>query len=106
MATSLKAVQGNTAPQYLITCDRPDGTIINLTNCTVAFFLYLNKVQVNPTTSSTSVVIQSPNTAGIIGWTPQTGDFSVKGTYKGNVVVTYSGGLVETLYNQAIFSIL
>lgn len=103
MATSLKVVVGNTAPQYAITCDRPDGTIINLTSCTVKFYLYLKKVQQNTGhESSTVTVLDAPN--GIIGWQPATGDFSQKGTYKANVVVTYSDSSVETLYNQAIFS--
>lgn len=102
---ALKAVVGNTAPQYQITCERPDGTIINLTSCTVELYLYLNKVQQNVGRESSTVTILSPATNGIIGWQPGNGDFNQKGTYKANIVVTYVDNSIETLYNQAIFSI-
>lgn len=104
MAVALKAVVGNTAPQYQITCDRPDGTIINLTNCTVQLFLYLQKVQQNIGRESSTVTIIGAS-GGVIGWQPATGDFSRKGKYKANVVITYVDASVETLYNQALFSI-
>lgn len=104
MATSLKAVVGNTAPQYQITCERPDGTIIDLTDCGVAFYLYLKKVQQN-TGHETSTITILTAADGLIGWQPHTGDFNQKGSYKGNVIVTYSDNSTETLYNQALFSI-
>lgn len=102
---ALQAVVGNTAPQYQITCERPDGTIINLTDCNVALYLYLNKVQQNTGHETSTVSVLSPATAGIIGWQPAAGDFNQKGTYKANIIVTYVDNSVETLYNQAIFSI-
>lgn len=104
MATKLKVVAGNTAPQYSITCVRPDGTVIDLTNCTVKFYLYLKKVQTNVGHESSTVTILTAG-SGLIGWQPATGDFALKGSYKANVVVTYSDSSVETLYNQALFSV-
>lgn len=110
MAQSLKVVVGNTAPQYQITCERPDGTIINLTGCTVTFYLYLKKIQTNVGHETSTVSVLSPASAGVIGWQPAVGDFGVsgsttaKGTYKGNVVVTYSDSSVETLYTQVTFN--
>jgi hypothetical protein len=105
MASALKAVVGNTAPQYQITCERPDGTIINLTSCSVALFLYLNKVQQNIGHETSTITVLAPATAGIIGWQPAAGDFNQKGNYKANIIVTYVDSSVETLYNQALFSI-
>lgn len=101
MAT-LKTVVGNTAPQYQITCDRPDGSIINLTSCSVKLYLYLNKVQQNIGRESSTVTVLAA-ASGLIGWQPATGDFNKKGTYKANVQVTYIDNSVEVLYNQAQF---
>lgn len=104
MATKLQTVVGNTAPQYQITCQRPDGTIINLTNCSVKLYLYLKKVQQNTGHESATVTILTP-LSGLIGWQPASGDFNQKGSYKANIVVTYVDNSVETLYNQALFSV-
>lgn len=104
MATVLTTVVGNTAPQYQITCERPDGTIINLTNCTVKLYLYLKKVQQN-TGHETSTVTILTAASGLIGWQPATGDFNQKGSYKANIQVTYSDTTVEVLYNQALFKV-
>jgi hypothetical protein len=104
MATSLKTVVGNTAPQYSITCDRPDGSIIVLTSTTPRLYLYLNKVQQNiGRETSTVSILDAVN--GIIGWQPASGDFNQKGNYKANIVITYSDNSVETLFNQALFSV-
>lgn len=104
MAQTLKTVAGNTAPQYQITCTRPDGSVIDLTNCGVTFFLYKNKVQTNTGHESSSITILTA-ASGIIGWQPATGDFVAKGNYKGNVKVVYGDNSVEVLYNQALFSV-
>lgn len=101
---ALKTVVGNTAPQYQITCDRPDGTVINLANCTVKLYLYLKKVQQNTGRESSTVTIVNATT-GVIGWQPGTGDFNQPGSYKANIVVTYIDSSIETLYNQAQFSV-
>lgn len=102
---ALLTVVGNTAPQYQITCSRPDKSIIDLTNCTVALYLYLKKVQQNIGRETTTVSVLIPATNGVIGWQPASGDFNQKGTYKANVKVTYPDSSVEVLYNQAIFSV-
>lgn len=103
MAKPLQTVVGNTAPQYAITCTRPDGTVINLTGTTVSLYLYLNKVQQNVGHETSTVSILNA-TSGIIGWQPGTGDFNVKGQYKANIKITYADNSVEVLYNQALFS--
>jgi len=104
MASLSYTVVGNTAPQYQIICDRPDGTVINLTSCTVELFLYLKKVQQNIGNESSTVTILTA-ASGLIGWQPHSGDFNQKGSYKANVIVTYADSSVETLYNQALFSV-
>ena len=104
MATALKTVVGNTAPKYFITCDRPDGSIINLSGCTVQLFLYLNKTQQNTGRETTTVSIITA-ASGLIGWQPGVGDFNQKGSYRANVIVTYSDTSVETLYSQAQFKV-
>jgi hypothetical protein len=101
---ALKTVVGNTAPQYQITCARPDGTVINLTSCTVKVYLYLNKTQQNTGHESSTVSIINPLT-GAIGWQPATGDFSLKGQYRANIEITYPDASIEVLYDQAIFQV-
>lgn len=105
MSTSLKAVQNNTAPSYSITCERDDGTVIDLTAATVTLLLYRGSTQTNTGSGHTACSVLSPATNGVISWTPQTGDLPTPGTYKGDVVVTYSGGGVETLYNNVIIKV-
>lgn len=100
MATSLKVVEQNTAPQFAITCDRQDGTIIDLTSTVVTMKLYRGAVQTN--IGHESCVILTA-TSGIMGWAPRAGDFSGPGTFKGDVKVTYQDGTSEVLYNKAIF---
>lgn len=103
MAKPLQTVVGNTAPQYQITCTRPDGTVITLTGCTVKLYLYLNKVQQNIGREASTVTVLNA-TSGIIGWQPGNGDFNQKGQYKANIQITYPDNSVEVLYNQALFS--
>lgn len=103
MSTSLKAVQNNTAPSYSITCKRDDGTVIDLTGATVALLLYRGTTQTN--TGHTACSILTPAKKGVISWTPQTGDLPNPGSYKGDVEVTYSGGGVETLYNNVLLKV-
>jgi len=98
MAT-LNVVEQNTAPQFLITCQRSDGTIINLTNCTVALYLYKGSTQTNVGNETVSCTIITP-TSGVFGWQPQTGDISGPGSFAGDVKVTYVDGTVEVLYGQ------
>lgn len=102
MATTLKAVQGNTAPAYDITCQRDDGSIIDLTNTTPTLQLYRGTTQTNVGHESCTIVNA---TSGIISWLPRTGDFSAPGTFKGNVKVTYQDGTFEILYGQVKFKI-
>lgn len=95
----LKSVATNTAPQYQITCDRTDGTIIDLTGNTVTMKLYLGSTQTNTTTGhDTCTVIDA--TGGVVGWQPKTGDLPSAGNYKGDVKVTYGDGTFEILYGQ------
>lgn len=98
MAT-LKAVKNNTAPAYDITCDREDGTIINLTGCTVTMKLFFNGAQTNTTSGHDACAIVDAN-KGIVSWQPKVGDLPNAGKYKGDVKVTYPDGSSETLYGQ------
>jgi hypothetical protein len=105
MAQSLKAVQNNTAPAYILTCERDDGTIIDLTNTAVTMKLYRGTTQTNTASGHNVCVVQTPATAGNISWTPKVGDFPSPGSYKGDVTVTYIDSTFETLFNNATFKV-
>ena len=105
MATSLKAVVDNTAPAYNILCDRPDGSVIDLTNTTVTLKLFRGSTQTNTTSGHNACINLSPATAGIISWQPKTGDLPTAGTYKGDITVTYADSTEETLYGNLILKI-
>ena len=94
---TLKIVEQNTAPPIVITCQRTDGTIIDLTGCSVKLIITNGTVQTN--SAHPSCTVTTP-TAGVITYTPQSGDFPIAGTYTCDVVITYGGGGIETLYDQ------
>lgn len=98
MAT-LKSVESNTAPAFEITCERDDGTVIDLTGNTVTMKLYRRGVQTN-TTSGHDTCTVTDATNGVITWQPKTGDLPSSGTYKGDVKITYGDGTIETLYGN------
>lgn len=95
---TLKIVEGNTAPSITITCQRSDGTIIDLTGCAVNLVISNGTVQTNSSHASCSIVLPANN--GVVTYTPQTGDFSTAATYTCDVAITYAGGGIETLYDQ------
>lgn len=104
MATSLKAVVSNTAPAYVITCDRDDGTIIDLTNTTVTMKLFNGATQTNGTTGHDAcTIVAAPS--GQMSWQPKTGDLPSPGSYKGDVKVTYADTTFETLYGQFLLKV-
>lgn len=104
MATALKVVQNNTAPGYTMTCERDDGTIINLTNCTVTLKLYRGTVQMNSVAGHDACTIVTA-AAGTVTWQPKAGDLSLPGKYKGDVKVTYSDLTVEVLRGNLLLDV-
>lgn len=96
MSTALKVVEQNTAPAYEITCERDDGTVINLTNCAVTMKLYLNSTQTNTASGHEDCTIIGA-TEGIVTWQPRDGDLPSAGSYKGDVKVTYIDDTFEVL---------
>lgn len=104
MALAVKAVQNNTAPSYQITCTRDDGTVIDLTNCTVTMKLYKGSTQTNSTSGHDACTLVSATT-GVISWTPKVGDLPSPGSYKGDVKVTYSDLTFEVLYGQFLLKV-
>lgn len=95
MATTLKIVAGNTAPNWLITCDRA-GAPIDLTNCTITV-----NISDGSTVTRTGGVCSLVNAAnGIISYVPTASDCPNETTYIVDVKVTYSDGSYEVLYEQ------
>lgn len=101
MATTIKLVQGNTAPPIDLTLDR-DGSVIDLTGCTVSLIISQNNAITNA--GHQSCTITSPATAGKIRYLPQAADFAT-GSAVADVKITYSDTTVEILYEQAKFRV-
>lgn len=95
MATTLKIAAGNTAPTWLINCERA-GTAIDLTGCTVTLIIAKGNVVTN---ASAAATITSAS-GGIISYAPISTDCPTSGTYKVDVKVTYSDLTHEVLYEQ------
>lgn len=95
MATTLKIAAGNTAPNWVINCER-DGTAINLTGCTVSLIIAKGNVVTN---SGGSATITSA-VGGIISYNPLTTDCPTAGSYKVDVRIVYSDFTFEVLYEQ------
>lgn len=96
MATPLKTVAGNTAPPWQITCKRSDGTVIDLTGCTVDLII---KKGATITQAGRGATVTTA-TSGLITYVPLATDCPSKGTYKCDVKVTYGDNTVEVLYEQ------
>lgn len=95
MATTLQIVSGNTAPAWIITCERA-GTVINLTGCTVHLIIAKGTTITQAAGLATLVTPAS----GIISYAPLATDCPTKGTYKIDVKVSYGDGTTEILFEQ------
>lgn len=95
MATTLKIVEGNTAPNWVINCER-DGVAINLSGCTV-------KVNITDGTTITrtgGVCTITDSAGGIISYTPTVSDTEGGGPFQVDVRILYGDGSHEVLYQQ------
>lgn len=103
MAVNFYIVTENTAPAYQITCER-DGDAIDLTGASVNLIIQQKSTgDVTNTGHQTCSLVTAAS--GIISYTAESTDFPDAGRYKADVEVTYSGGGVEVLYNQAVFKV-
>lgn len=95
MATTLRIVAGNTAPNWLITCERA-GVFINLAGCTVT--VNISDGSVITRTGGLCTIVDSVN--GLVSYTPTGTDCPAVGTYQVDVKITYGDGSKEILYEQ------
>ena len=100
---NFKIVANQTAPPFTITCKR-DGTAISLVDASSVELIIKNK--------GTGTISQQGKTAtittaasGIITYNNAVTDFPSKGTYVGDVKITYSGGTTERLYKQVSWKV-
>jgi len=70
-----------------------DGTVIDLTSCTVMFNLRLQNSLLF--ISRAAAVIDALE--GMVSFAWQTGDFALSGTYQGEFEVTFPGGATRTV---------
>lgn len=98
MATqTVKLVEGNSAPPIVLTAQRPDGTVINLTGATVS--LIVTKARAITNAGHQTCVLTIP-ASGIVTYTPTTTDFPTQGTYVCDLKIVYSDTTVEIVYDQ------
>lgn len=92
-------VEDNTAPDYVITCKR-DGTAISLASASSVTLIIQRKSDSTITQVGKAATITTA-ASGIITYTADATDFPSAGLYVADIKITYSGGGVERLYNQA-----
>lgn len=97
----INIVQNNTAPAISLTLKR-EGTVIDLTGCTVELILARGSTITN--TGHQECTVVTP-TSGVIQYDPETTDFATPGTYKADVRVTYADASFEVLYDQVKFKV-
>lgn len=95
MASQLKIVAGNTAPNWLITCER-EGSPIDLSGCSVT--VNISNGSTVTRTAGSCTVTSAAN--GIVSYTPTATDCPEADTYVVDVTITYSDFTYETLYEQ------
>jgi len=103
MAVNFRIVEDNTAPDYTITCTR-DGTAINLSSATSVVLIIKRKSDGTITQAGKAATITTP-ASGVITYTADSTDFPSAGKYAADIKVTYTGGGVEILYNQATWKV-
>lgn len=95
MATTLKIVEGNTAPNWVINCER-DGEAINLSGCTVTVNI-TNGTTITRTAGACTI---TDSAGGIISYTPTVSDTAGGGSFVVDVRIEYGDTSHEVLYQQ------
>lgn len=95
MATTLKIVEGNTAPNWIINCER-DGSAINLSGCSVT--VNITDGETITRTGGACAITDSAN--GIISYKPTVSDTAGGGPFQIDVRILYGDGSHEVLYQQ------
>tara|TARA_R110002012_G_scaffold142105_1_gene299978 strand:+ start:1227 stop:1559 length:333 start_codon:yes stop_codon:yes gene_type:complete len=105
MAETFKYVQGDTGPQLRITLtDEDTGTATDLTGGTVK--MHFRAAGSTTLLFTKTLTISSPANGGIVLVSWASGELNQDpGTYHGEIEVTRSGGVVETLYDVIKFKI-
>lgn len=96
--------KGDTAPNIPITCVYDDGTVVDLTGCTVKFKISdTNGTRTNDAHNSCTLTIAA---AGTCLYDLFTGDIPNAGTYYGDTEITFASGEVQTQKKSQILNVL
>lgn len=87
-----RAVAGGGHGGMLITCTRPDGTVIDLTNATGVTGRIINQADGSSRAIAGSLAVSGWPTAGTVVWTFDAADL-VTGNYLVQLTITFSSGL-------------
>lgn len=88
MATTIKIYKTDTSPNAVFTCTRKDGTVINLTGCTVKFKIQdpITGSRTNDANNSCTITNAA---AGTVTYPWSETDLPDAGTYTANLVIYY-----------------
>lgn len=103
MAVNFKIVEDNTAPDYVITCTR-SGSAMDLSDASTVTLIIQRKSDGTITQTGKNATIVTAS-SGVISYAADSTDFPTAGIYVADIKVTYSGGGIEILYNQAKFKV-
>lgn len=92
---------GDSAPDITITVTRDDGSIVDLTGCTVKFRILDPKTGLRTNDSNNTCSLTYP-LQGICVYTRVAGDLPDQGVYTANLQITHINGKVETSEVQIV----
>ncbi len=90
MASTIKIYKNDTSPDITFSLARKDGTIPNLTGCTVKFKIQDPLTGQRTNDSHNTCTIVNPGTNGVVTYAWNNTDLPDPGTYSANLVVYYT----------------
>lgn len=101
MPIIVKVVVGNLSPSYEFTLKR-DSAVINLTGA-ISVVMNIKNAQTGAVTGTGLALVITGLSTGKVLYSPLAAHFPSEGRYWGEVKITHSGSLPETLYKYVDF---
>lgn len=95
-------VLADVLPDFVFTVQDQDGALVTLTAATATFSI--RKAGTTTITNATPACTVTPATSTIT-YDLLTADFPRSGLYEGELAITFSGGLVQTIYKLVYMSV-
>jgi hypothetical protein len=104
MADPIKLVQGDTRPFIKLTLTQPDGSVVNLTGCTVNLHFRPAGDSAAGDVQTIACSLLTNGSDGKVQFSFPTGALDVAGRYEGEVEINFGNG-IQTVYDILKFSV-